>query len=179
MLDENYILSICNSILANSKIKKLDLYTIFRLLTAKKNRIQIDFNKVPVSQQVEADEASQVEGFISQVNPFFRNDPVKKSYYIQNYKLAKILLEKCELLETERQKISWFRIKEKDKRNWMKNDDFYDDDDKEAAIFYTEEEAIEEIQKFQKIYKFLKIEKELQLYGFNKQNEILELIEFN
>jgi len=179
MVDENYIVTICNSILANSKVKKLDLYTIFRLLTGKKNRITIDFNKVPVSQQVDPEEVLQVEGFISQVNPFFRNDPIKKSYYIQNYKIAKLLLERCEVLESERQKISWFRVKEKSKRNWMKNDDFFDDDDKEPAIFYTKEEAIEEINKFQKIYKFLKIEKELELIGFNKQNEILEILDFN
>jgi hypothetical protein len=61
----------------------------------------------------------------------------------------------------------------------MKNDDFYNDDDKEPAIFYTKEDAIEEINKYQKIYKFLKIEKELELIGFNKQNEILEMVEFN
>ena len=179
MVDENYILSICNSILSNSKVKKLDLYTIFRLLTAKKNRITIDFNKVPVQQQVDVNEELQVESFISQVNPFFRNDPVKKGFYVQNYKIAQLLLERCEVLEKEREKISWFRIKEKNKRNWMKNDDFYDDDDKEPAVFYTKEDAIEEIKKFQKIYKFLNIEKELELYGFNKQNEILEFVEFN
>jgi hypothetical protein len=179
MLDENYIVSICNSILSNSKVKKLDLYTIFRLLTGKKNRIPIDFNKVPVNPSVEPEEEIQVEGFISQVNPFFRNDPVKKSYYVQNYKIAKLLLERCEELELERQKISWFRAKDKSKRNWLTNDDFYGDNDKEPAIFYTKKEAIEEISKFQKLYKFLEINKEIELFCFNKQNEILEIFEFN
>ena len=178
-LDDEYAFSICNSILANSRVKKFDLYTIFRLLTAKKNKIYVDLNKFNVEDQFDEDEKQQIESFINQVNPFFKNDGSKFGFYAKNYKVAKILHEKCQILEKDRQKVSFYKCKFKNSKKMLTIDDFCDNDDKEAMIFYDKQDAMNQIEKFRKIYKFLKIENPIELIGYNKQNEMIEFFEFN
>lgn len=179
ILDDEYTVSVCNSILANSRVKKFDLYTIFRLLTAKKNKIYVDLARFNVEEKFDDDEKKQIESFISQVNPFFKNDGSKFGFYAKNYKIAKILHEKCQILEKDRQKIYFYKCKFKNDKKMLSIDDFCDNGEKETMIFYERKDAESQIEKFRKIYKFLKIEHSIELIGYNKQNEIIEMVEFN
>lgn len=175
MVDTQYIFSICNIILSQLNNKKLDLYSIFRLLTTNKKTKFIDLGKFDFDNSLNETQKLEMQNLISQVNPFFKNNASKLDFYIKNYKVATFLLEKCLELEAERQKIYWYKIKKQSSKNYMSADDFFDNDDRDVAIFYDRNEAGKNISKYLKLFKYLQIDCTIELIGFNKQGEILEL----
>lgn len=179
IIKDDLIQTLTQSVLHSCKFKKLDLYSIFRFLTAKQAKRQnIDYSSFKTP-ELKPEEEKSLQAFISQVNPYFdKLDNAKYEYYIKNYYLAKMISEKCCKYFEEKNIIKSYRIKQKNGKN-QSYMTFYELDDirghkTEIATYESKERALEQVNKFLALYRFLRIEMPLELIAFNCNEEILE-----
>ena len=79
--------SVCTAILQNSKIKKIDIYSIFRTIANKKSKIVIYENDYDTEAVISG---GDLKDFISNVNPFFSYEDTEKiEYYKKYYNISK------------------------------------------------------------------------------------------
>lgn len=175
----NYIDTICTSILQNPKIKKLDVYSVFRLITSKKSKLVIKEEFFDVEKYITGED---IKDFINNVNPFFNYESDEKfSYYKKYFNISNQIVKNCMKLIEESKKVTFFRVKllENDigkKGDYLTFTELRDenDDTRKLAEYEDYEKAKKVVFKFLNLYTYLKIERSVEIVGFNNQNEIIQ-----
>lgn len=174
----NYIDTICTAILQNPKIKKLDVYSVFRLITSKRSKVQIKEEFFDVERYITGED---IKDFINNVNPFFNYESDEKfCYYKKYYNISSQIVKNCVKLIEESKKIAFFRVRlsqneiEK-KGEYLKFTELRDDnnDTQNLAEYLEHNEVKDVVFKFLKMYTYLKINKSVEILGFNNQGEVI------
>lgn len=175
----NYIDNLCTSILQNTKIKKLDVYSVFRLITSKKFKLIIKEEYFDVEKYITGED---IKDFINNVNPFFNYESDEKyNYYKKYFNISSQIVKNCIKLIEESKKVSFFRVKlvESDtmkKTDYLKFTELRDEnnDSQKLAEYEDFEQVKTVVFKFLKMYTYLRIEKSVEILGFNNQHEIIQ-----
>ena len=173
----DYTKHICMKILQNSKLKKLDLHSIFRLLSSKKNKISVNLDNFDLNILIKFDE---VKEFILAVNPYFDfQSQTKLLYYRNNYIVCKEILDGCQKLMEESEKISYYCVRDLDKNRILKYGDLNDDVlEKTNYAFYSDLDEVKQVvENYMLLFNFLQIEKNIEIQGINSQDVIIKRIE--
>lgn len=176
MQEENnvHVRALCSHLINNAKIKKIDEYSIFRFLTNKKNKVSINLDNFSLDAQVED---YKLKDFIANVNPFYDyivND--KKDYYKNYYLISHKLFNICKTMIEQKETPVGFRIVNADTGNFMS---YYELDDEEngnvknSAFYEKQAEAEKAANAYLKLYRYLEIEKNLQIWSYNNQDILL------
>ena len=167
--------SICINILNNKKLKKLDIYTVYRAITHKKNRISIPLEIFDLESLVSHEELFD---FIKIINPYFDGNNQKKlDEYRAYYLISKKIVEECELLLKEQNRPSYYKIYDNFSKKYLTFSNLNIESASEPryeAQFYNHEEADKILAKYMRLYNFLKIERDLQILTFNSQHKIID-----
>jgi hypothetical protein len=169
------IKAVCLLILSQVKTKKMDLNTIYRLITSKKNRISVSDSwfdlEEPVTYQA-------LHDFIKTVNPYFDfKDTKKLERYRIYFLISKQLLSGCEKLQAEAKQVAYYKIKNVDDNRFLSVGELDEETpakDKTTAFFFDMATVESKAYEFLKLYKFLKIEKQLQILCFNSQDQVID-----
>ena len=168
--------SLSMQILQNSKMKKLDAYSIFRILTSKKSRYSVNINDFDLDKAVNYDD---LKDFIVKVNPYFDfNSQDKLEYYRNYYVISHNIFEFCVLLIEESEKPAYFKIKDTDKNKFLTFNEINDPDNSDKinhAKYETLDETRNRLQTYLKLYEYLKIDKNIQIQIFNSQDQIIAI----
>lgn len=164
-------------ILQTGKMKKIDAYTIFRLLTSKKSKYSVDTSQFNLERLVPYD---QLKEFIVKVNPYFDfNSQDKLDYYRNYFVISHDIFDCCVKLLEESEKPSYYKIKDLDRNKFLSFSELDDSNSKDKSMpakYESVSEVQEKTQIFLNLYKYLKIEKNLEIYVFNSQDQVLEKI---
>jgi|688.fasta_scaffold596202_2 hypothetical protein len=167
--------SVCTAILQNSKIKKIDIYSIFRTIANKKSKIVIYENDYDTEAVISG---GDLKDFISNVNPFFSYEDTEKiEYYKKYYNISKQIYDRCIFLIENSKKISYYRIKDVKAGHFLTFSELHDDTVSSMRLLAQYEDpdiAYKVVNKYLKLYRFLQIPKTLEVIGYNNQNNILE-----
>ena len=158
-------------------MKKVDAYSIFRILTSKKSRYMVNTSDYNLDQLVPYD---NLKDFIVKVNPYFDfNSQDKLDYYRNFYIISHEIFNCCVKLIEECEKPSYYKIKDVDRNKFLT---FYEVDDPNTndrvnhAKYSSSEEAEERLRLYLNLYKYLQINKEIEIQIFNSQDQILNRI---
>lgn len=169
--------NLCMQILQSSKMKKVDPYSIFRTLTSKKSRYSIDIADFNLENLVPYDD---LKDFIVKVNPYFDFGSQEKLEYYRNfYIISHEIFACCVKLIEESETPAYYKIKDLDKNKFLT---FYELDDPKTADrvnhakYNTIEETKERLTLYLNLYKYLKIDKEIEIQIFNSQDQVLQKI---
>ena len=169
---ESEINVVCSSIINNKRIKKIDIYTVYRAITAKKNRVSVDEKWFDLEVAVKHED---VIDFIKNVNPFFDlTDQVKLERYRSYYIICKKLLENCTQLVKEKDTPAYFRIKDVITNKFLTFSNLNDSthsDGRYIAQYESMNEANQIAGTYLKLFRFLELEKKIELVIFNSQHQ--------
>jgi hypothetical protein len=164
-------------ILRQSKLKKLDLHSIFRLLSSKKNKISVNLDNFDLNVLVEFED---VKNFILAVNPYFDfQSRTKIDYYRSYYIVCNEILQSCQKLMEEAEKISYYCVRDLEKNRILKYSDLNDDvlDPTKHAIYSDLDEVKQVVENYMLLFNFLQIEKNIEIQGINSQDVVIERLE--
>lgn len=170
--------SLCSQIINAPKIKKVDIYSVFRFITNKKHKVTIRPEDYQLSSQVDDD---VIKEFISQVNPYFGyDDDEKMKYYKLYYQISKELVATCDKIQNEKEVPFGYRIYDATNNVFLTfkevDDEIFGNINK-IAFYKDEEEAVKVAAGHLKLFRFLEIERELQIWVYNSQDSVLKKYE--
>jgi hypothetical protein len=175
---DSEINAVCTSIINNKKIKKIDIYTVYRAITAKKNKINVQDNWFDLEKSVNHQD---VVDFIKNVNPFFdMQDQVKLDRYRNYYIICKTILDNCVLLVKEQDTPAYYRIKDIITNTFLTYNHLNDSsrsDSRFIAQYDTIDEANQITNTYLRLFRFLQLEKKIEIVIFNSQHQIIGLQE--
>lgn len=171
--------STCISLLQNPKLKKIDVYSIFRIITSKKSAGIIKEEYFDTDLHVKGDD---LKDFISNVNPFFNYESDEKiSYYKKYFNISKQIMEQCLKLVEESKQVAFYRIRLADDKfpeniKFMTFKEIRDEheDSKSLAEYENYEKAKIVVNSYLKLYKYLQIPRSVEILGYNTQGGIIE-----
>jgi hypothetical protein len=176
---DSEINAVCSLIINNKRIKKIDIYTVYRAITAKKNRVSIDESWFDLEQTVHHDD---VIDFIKNVNPFFdMSDQVKLDRYRTYYMICKKLLDNCIKLIKEQDTPAYYRIKDLLSNTFLTFNNLNDSshsDGRFIAQYEKIDDALEITAKYLRLFNFLELEKRIEIVTFNSQHKVIGAQEF-
>ncbi len=177
---ELYLNSLCHHLLHKCHLKKLDIYSVFRALTNKKYKLSINLEKFDLTTPVDQDELKE---FIANVNPFYDFDSGQKTEYYTNYFLISTTLQIwCSKMIEESTKACNFKLYDVTKNRYLAEVDLDEIKAKSnygIAVFTEKEEAVDAAKAYLKLYRYLDIEKKIQVLSYNNQEVIIERTEIN
>ena len=175
---KGHVAALCSQIINAPKIKKIDVYSVFRFITNKKHKVTIrpeDYDLGPLVDDL------AIKEFISQVNPYFGYDDDEKfNYYKVYYQISKELVGLCDKIQSEKEVPFGYRIYDATNNIFLT---FNDVDDEifgkinNVAFYKDEHEAYKVGSCHLKLYKFLEIERRLELWVYNSQDTVLKKYE--
>ena len=171
--------TICTSVLQNPKLKKIDVYSVFRLITSKKSSYIIKEEHFDTEAHVRGDDLKE---FISNVNPFFNYESDEKiNYYKKYFNISKQIVDYCLKLVEESKQVAFYRVRMADEKfpdnlRFMTFAEIRDEDDesKNLAEYENYQQAKHSVQSYLNLYKYLKISKCVEIIGYNTQGSIIE-----
>jgi len=177
---QSNINSICVALLNNQKIKKIDIYTVYRAITQKKNRLNVPVELFDLDEFVTH---AELFDFIKIINPFFDEKNQKKiDQYRTYYLICKKIVYECNVLLAEQNKPAYFKVYDCDSKKCLTYKELNCDSVSESryeAQFSCQQETDKVIVNYMKLFNFLQIEKNLDILTFNSQHKIIDSDKFN
>lgn len=168
--------AICTSILQNPKLKKIDVYSVFRIITSKKNSLIIKEEYFDTDAHVRGED---LKDFISNVNPFFNYESDEKiSYYKKYFNISQQIVDNCLKLVEESKQVAFYRVRIAEDKimRFLTFSEIRDpdDDSKNLAEYETYDKVKKTVELFLNLYEYLKIPKSIEILGYNSQGGIIE-----
>ena len=169
--------SLSMQILQTCKMKKVDPYSIFRILTAKKSRYSINTADFNLEHLVPYDD---LKDFIIKVNPYFDFSCQEKLDYYRNfYIISHEIFNCCIKLIEESETPAYYKLRDLNKNKFLtffELDDSHTTDRLSHAKYNTMDDARKHVAPYLNLYNYLKIDKEIEIQIFNSQDQVLQKI---
>lgn len=164
--------------LYNYKKQKIDLLSVFRLIT-KKNISNKYFDALDGKEEdiKSIIDEKELFNFILDINPFFKSvsDSKKYNFYLKSYFLSKSIYDNLVVYVESRDVVAFYKIKDITNN---KHVFIYDIAEckmqKVDAVFNTKDETMDAIKDYSAAYVALKVPLELEIEGYNSLGEIIE-----